>query len=87
MRLLVEAIPDVGHGDEHLEGVVFVDLRLAGPDFSLELLHSLPAVGRESQLLLVTPQNAGLLQTGLGQHVVQVHNLGRGKTLSVSSIT
>lgn len=47
MSLFVEAVPDVSHRHKHLKGVIFINLCLSRPDFSLELLHSLSSVGRE----------------------------------------
>lgn len=75
MSFLIETIPDVSHGHKHLKGIILIYLSLSRPNFSFKLLHSLPSVRGEGQLLLVAPQHIGLLQTGLGQHVMQIHNL------------
>lgn len=75
VSLLIETIPDVSHGHKHLKRIILIYLGLPRPDFCLELLHSLPSVGGKGQLFLITPENIGLFQTGLRQHVMQIHNL------------
>lgn len=76
MALGVVGVPNVGGGDEELEGVVLVGIVEAALHLLLDLPHALLAVAAEAQLLLVAPQHRGTrLHGGLGQHVVKIDHL------------
>ena len=81
--LVVVAVADVSGGDEHLEGILLINLHLACLYFLVQLFHLLLPVTGETQLLLVTPENIGsCFHRGFGQHVVKHNHLRRQQVIN-----
>ena len=81
--LVVVAVADVSGGDEHLEGILLINLHLSCLYFLVQLFHLLLPVTGEAQLLLVTPENIGsCFHRGFGQHVVKHNHLRRQQVIN-----
>ena len=77
--LVIITVADVGRRHKHLEGVLLVNLHLAVLDLLVQLLHLFLPVAGESELLLVAPEDIGpRLDGGLGEHVMEDHDLVPG---------